>query len=93
MPSNFCRGLRYDATEVQYNADKVQFKTTARGCLLELPLEDGEEVFGFGLQLKGFNHKGHKLTLRANSRSRCQYRRQPRASAFFCDESRLWNVF
>lgn len=67
MPSNFCRGLRYDETEVQYNADKVQFKTTARGCLLELPLEDGEEVFGFGLQLKGFNHKGHKLTLRANS--------------------------
>ena len=67
VPSNFCRGLRYDETEVQYNADKVQFKTTARGCLLELPLEDGEEVFGFGLQLKGFNHKGHKLTLRANS--------------------------
>ncbi len=67
VPSNFCRGLRYDETEVRYDANKIQFKTTARGCLLELPLEDGEEVFGFGLQLKGFNHKSHKLTLRANS--------------------------
>lgn len=67
VPSNFCQRLCYDETEVQYNADKIQFKTTARGCLLELPLEDGEEVFGFGLQLKGFNHKSHKLTLRANS--------------------------
>ena len=30
-------------------------------------MEFGEEVFGFGLQLKGFNHKNHKLALRANS--------------------------
>ncbi len=67
VPSNYCKGLNYVETEIKYNVDNFKFKTTARGCVLEFPLELGEEVFGFGLQLKGFNHKNHKLQLRANS--------------------------
>lgn len=67
VPSNYCKGLNYQETEIKYNTDNFKFKTTARGCVLEFPLEFGEEVFGFGLQLKGFNHKNHKLALRANS--------------------------
>lgn len=67
VPSKYCKGLNYQETEIKYNTDNFKFKTTARGCVLEFPLEFGEEVFGFGLQLKGFNHKNHKLQLRTNS--------------------------
>ena len=67
VPSKYCKGLNYQETAIKYNTDNFKFKTTARGCVLEFPLEFGEEVFGFGLQLKGFNHKNHKLQLRTNS--------------------------
>ncbi len=67
VPSNYCKGLNYKETDIKYNINNFKFKETKRGCLLEFPLEFGEEVFGFGLQLKGFNHKNHKLQLRANS--------------------------
>ena len=67
VPSKFCKNLNYIEGNIKYDVSKISFRTTARGCLLELPLEYGEQVFGFGLQLKGFNHKNNKLLLRANS--------------------------
>lgn len=67
VPSKFCKNFNYIETDLKYNCDNIKFKTTARGCLIELPLEADEEVYGFGLQLKGFNHKGHKLRLKVNS--------------------------
>lgn len=67
VPTKFCANLSYHATNIHYDTSKIQFKTTARGCVLELPLEEDEQIFGFGLQLKGFNHKSTKKTLRTNS--------------------------
>ena len=67
VPSKFCPNLRYEETEVGYDLSSFKFKTTARGCVLEFPLQEDEQVYGFGLQLKGFNHKNHKLQLRVNS--------------------------
>lgn len=67
VPSVFCKGLNYIETDIKYDCKKLKFKITARGCLVELPLESGEEIYGFGLQLKGFDHKGRKLCLRTNS--------------------------
>lgn len=67
VPTLFCKKLNYCETDIKYDTDKMTFKTTQRGCVVEFPLEYGEEIFGFGLQLKGFNHKNHKLQLRANS--------------------------
>ena len=67
VPSNFCKGFNYEETSVKYNPDNFKFKTTARGCAVEFPLKADEQVYGFGLQLKGFNHKNHKLQLRTNS--------------------------
>lgn len=67
VPTAFCKGLNYKEQEVKYDLSNITFKTTTRGCQIELPLENGEEVFGFGLQLKGFNHKGMKKQLRVNS--------------------------
>lgn len=67
VPTFFCNTLNYNETDIKYPVENIMFKTTQRGCLIEFPIEYGEEVFGFGLQLKGFNHKSHKLHLRANS--------------------------
>ena len=67
VPSKYCGGFNYVETEINYDINKFNFKTTARGCLLEIPLEGDEAVFGFGLQLKSFNHKGRKIQLRVNS--------------------------
>lgn len=67
VPTNFCEGLTYNETNIKYPVDNISFKTTSRGCRIEFPIEYGEEIFGFGLQLKGFNHKSHKLMLRTNS--------------------------
>ena len=47
--------------------DMIGFRQTARGCLVSLPLEAGEQIYGLGLQLRGFNHTGQKKTLRVNS--------------------------
>ncbi len=67
VPTVFCEGLKYEETQIRYPVEHMSFRTTARGCLLEFPLAYGEEVWGFGLQLKGFNHKSKKMQLRANS--------------------------
>lgn len=67
VPSNYCNSFCYKETAVKYDTSRFQFKETRRGCLLEFPIAFEEQIYGFGLQLKGFNHKNHKLTLRANS--------------------------
>lgn len=67
VPTKFCKGLNYQETKIKYNVDGFKFKITQRGCVIEFPILVDEQVFGFGLQLKSFNHKNHKLQLRANS--------------------------
>ncbi|SCH64103.1 Alpha-xylosidase [uncultured Ruminococcus sp.] len=67
VPTKFCKNLNYQETDIQYDLSKITYKQTNRGCVIELPLQYQEEVYGFGLQLKGFRHKGTKKTLRTNS--------------------------
>lgn len=67
VPTKYCKCLNYIEKDIKYNTDNFKFKTTSRGCVLEFPLEEDEQIYGFGLQLKGFNHKNHKLQLRTNS--------------------------
>ena len=50
-----------------FPVDKIHFQETPRGCLLEFPLQSQEAVFGLGLQLKGFNHRNKKHTMRPNA--------------------------
>lgn len=47
--------------------NKIQFKHTKRGCLIEIPLDSTENIYGFGLQLKSFNQNGRKKYLRTNA--------------------------
>ena len=67
VPSRFCPQMRAKESDVSYDLSRFQFKLTARGCVLEFPLKEEEQIYGFGLQLKGFNHKNRKLQLRTNS--------------------------
>ena len=57
----------YIQGDVTYDTSLIQFKVTASGCVIEMPLDPDEEVFGFGLQLKGFDHRGTKKHLRPNA--------------------------
>ncbi|HHY83526.1 MAG TPA: glycoside hydrolase [Clostridiales bacterium] len=54
-----------DSTSYEYS--RIYFSITKQGCKLELPLQLEEEVFGFGLQMHSFNHKGSKKHLRPNA--------------------------
>lgn len=45
----------------------VTFKQTTRGIIIELPLFEDEDVYGFGLQLKSHCQTGKKKVIRVNS--------------------------
>lgn len=67
VPSKFCRNFDYKETEIKYPVDDIVFYENSRGCCLRLPLGADEQIYGLGLQLKCFNLRGRKLTLRPNS--------------------------
>ena len=41
-----------------FSPDEVQIKITDRGWLIEVPLEDNEQIYGFGLQFETFGQRG-----------------------------------
>ena len=67
VPSMFCDSFRYIETDVTYPVSNFTCRKTARGFLVEFPIEDDCHVFGFGLQLKQFDHRGRKLRLDVNA--------------------------
>lgn len=67
VPSKFCERFHYTETEVRYSAENFTFKQMPTGCVVEFPIEDDCQIFGFGLQLKQFNHRGKKLRLAVNA--------------------------
>lgn len=67
VPSKFCEGFHYTETEVRYSAENFTFKRISSGCVIEFPIEDDCQIFGFGLQLKQFNHRGKTLRLAVNA--------------------------
>lgn len=46
---------------------KIQWKKTKRGITVTLPMETQEDIYGFGLQLQGFNQAGRRRYLKVNS--------------------------
>ncbi len=67
VPSVFCKSFSYTETEVRYPIENIRWKATKTGLVVEFPLEDDCHVFGFGLQLKQFDHRGHSLRLAVNA--------------------------
>ena len=66
-PSQFCVGFHYVEKEISFDVSKITFKTTPRGCILELPMAEGENIFGLGLQLKQMNFTGKHAKLKVNA--------------------------
>jgi alpha-D-xyloside xylohydrolase len=46
---------------------EIRGKRTARGCVVQLPLRPGEQIFGMGLQLLSFSQRGKKMVARVNA--------------------------
>ena len=67
VPSTYCDSFNYIETEVKYDVSKSKGKENARGYTVILPLDQEEHIYGFGLQLKRMDFKGHKVTVRTNA--------------------------
>lgn len=67
VPSRYCKGFHYQESEISFDPASIVYRQTARGVLLEFWLAPDEQVYGLGLQLMSFNHRGKKMILRNNS--------------------------
>ncbi|MBQ7600258.1 MAG: hypothetical protein IJU57_06275, partial [Clostridia bacterium] len=67
VPSAFCRCLNYVETDTKFRKEDFRCKKIKAGYIIEFSLEPGTQIFGFGLQLKQFNHTGSRLKLCVNS--------------------------
>ena len=47
--------------------EEIKWKKTKRGITVTLPMETTEDIYGFGLQLKSFNHAGKRRYIKVNS--------------------------
>jgi len=47
----------------------IKFKTTKRGCVAELTMDESEKLYGFGLQNNTFQQRGFRKEIRVNSLS------------------------
>ena len=47
--------------------EEIKWKKTKRGITVNLPMETTEDIYGFGLQLKSFNHAGKRRYIKVNS--------------------------
>lgn len=66
VPSKYCRNFQAEDSQIGYPVEKIRFYQNKRGCVLEFPVGE-EQIYGFGLQLKGFNQKDKELFLRVNA--------------------------
>ena len=67
VPSAFCKNLRCEETAIDYDTDKISFRQTSRGCVLEFPMSGDEHFYGLGLQLKQFDFTGRHVRLKVNA--------------------------
>jgi len=54
-------------TSCPFDISEIPFWRSERGFTLELPMDNAEEIYGFGLQLKSFAQRGKKKTVRCNA--------------------------
>ena len=75
-PSEFKQQPSLDAMKILADNDlppfdlaAIKFKTTKRGCVAELTMDDSEKLYGFGLQNNTFQQRGFRKEIRVNSLS------------------------
>lgn len=54
------------AAQLPFNIKDVQIKIGDRGCTVEVPLSDGEQIYGFGLQFETFGQRGMRKQPKVN---------------------------
>lgn len=67
VPSRYCKDFNYIPSDIRFPTEQIAFRLNNRGCVLSFPLENDTQIYGFGLQLKQFNHRGRKLKLSVNA--------------------------
>ncbi|MBQ4091333.1 MAG: glycoside hydrolase [Clostridia bacterium] len=68
VPSRFAPAPKCEIIEnSQEISGKMIFSTSKRGTQIMIPIESDAGIYGFGLQLKGFQNRGKKKTLRPNA--------------------------
>lgn len=60
-PQKYCINFNYREEEISYPIEQIAFEVNSRGCLLRLPIEPTEQIYGLGLQLKQFNLRNKKV--------------------------------
>ena len=66
-PYDFCpKGPKYSALdklatrELPFTLKDIDMRVTTRGSRVSIPLQDGEQLYGFGLQIGSFQQRGLK---------------------------------
>ena len=68
VPTRFAPKPKTDVLTEKTEFEKsLDFKKTRRGLIITVPIDSTTEIYGFGLQLKGFQHKGRKKMIRPNA--------------------------
>ena len=67
VPSKYCKNFNYVPKSVNFPTENISFRVNNRGCVLSFPLDNDAQIYGFGLQLKQFNHRGRKLKMSVNA--------------------------
>jgi alpha-D-xyloside xylohydrolase len=67
-PYSFCEELpmasalgELPAGKLPFAISDIKISTNDRGVIVEIPLDDKEQLYGFGLQLGSFNQRGLKI--------------------------------
>lgn len=73
-PSEFKEAPALDALKAleenektPFDLSKIKSKTTKRGCIAELTMDESEKIYGFGLQNNTFQQRGLRKKIRVNS--------------------------
>ncbi|MDR2079159.1 MAG: DUF5110 domain-containing protein [Treponema sp.] len=56
-----------DSGSLPFGADAIESRATKRGFVVELPMKNDEDFYGFGLQFHTFNHAGRRRFMKVNS--------------------------
>lgn len=67
VPSKYCKNFNYVPKDINFPTENIAFRVNNRGCVLSFPLDNDAQIYGFGLQLKQFNHRGRKLKMSVNA--------------------------
>lgn len=67
VPTDFSPAPLCEVNETAPEGIDIGFSVRDSGCVFEFKLQENSEVYGFGLQLKGFGSRSRKRHIRPNA--------------------------